>query len=109
MPKLPNHRLLARAFHRVNPTSQARNLSTTPSLSIKNDEKTNVILNSKDTHNVQKDASESGLKERAKGEQSGSSAINERDEKNSNAKAKEEHPEAPGPVLGMNDERGGVC
>lgn len=58
---------------------------------------------------MQKEASESGLKERAKGEQSGSSAINERDERDSGGKTKEEFPEAPaGPVLGMNDERGGV-
>lgn len=33
----------------------------------------------------------------------GSSAISQKDEKNDNQKAKEDHPEAPGPVIGMND------
>jgi len=36
----------------------------------------------------------------------GSQAISQKDERQSNKRAKEEHPEAPGPVLGMNDERG---
>ena len=34
--------------------------------------------------------------------QEGSSAISERDERNSTQKAREEHPEAPGPIIGMN-------
>ena len=32
----------------------------------------------------------------------GSDAISQKDERNANQKAKEEHPEAPGPVIGMN-------
>lgn len=59
-----------------------------------------------DSHNVQKDAAEEGKAERASG--TGSAAASERDSDNKNQKAKNDHPEAPGPVLGMNDERGGV-
>ena len=36
-----------------------------------------------------------------------SQAATQKDEKNSGQRAKEEHPEAPEPVIGMNDERGG--
>lgn len=58
---------------------------------------------------MQKDASESGFRERAKGEESGEAAVSEKGGKGATEKTKEEHPEAPkGPVLGMNDERGGV-
>lgn len=52
-------------------------------------------------------ASQSGMKQHDKG-QEGSQGISRKDEGGFNKKAKEEHPEAPGPVLGMNDERGGV-
>lgn len=34
--------------------------------------------------------------------QGGSNAISQKDERNSNQKAKDDHPEAPGPVIGMN-------
>ena len=37
-----------------------------------------------------------------------SQATTEKDKGNQNAQAKKDHPEAPGPVIGMNDERGGV-
>lgn len=37
-----------------------------------------------------------------------SGAASETDARDDNKRAKEEHPEAPGPVIGMNDERGGV-
>lgn len=36
----------------------------------------------------------------------GSDAISRRDEKKSNKRAKEDHPAAPEPVIGMNSERG---
>jgi hypothetical protein len=52
-------------------------------------------------------ASQSGMKQHEKGEE-GSQGLSRKDEGNFNKKAKEENPEAPGPVLGMNDERGGV-
>jgi len=64
------------------------------------------VTENNDSHNVQKDASKSGQQERAKGG-SNSQAMSEADHGNQNAKAKKDHPEAPGPVLGMNDERGG--
>ena len=37
-----------------------------------------------------------------------SSATSEKDTGNNNERAQKDHPEAPGPVIGMNDERGGV-
>ncbi|KAL9045828.1 MAG: hypothetical protein Q9214_001200 [Letrouitia sp. 1 TL-2023] len=57
---------------------------------------------------IQSSASKSGKKERA-GESRyvGSGATNEKDIGNQNEQAKKDYPEAPGPVLGMNDERGG--
>jgi hypothetical protein len=55
----------------------------------------------------QSDAAHSSMKQRDKGEE-GSQGVSQNDERNSNKRAKEENPEAPGPVLGMNDERGGV-
>lgn len=60
-----------------------------------------------DELNVHSKASKSGKQERAGGSEQNSST-NEKDYGNQNKKAKEENPEAPGPVLGMNDERGGV-
>jgi hypothetical protein len=38
----------------------------------------------------------------------GSQAISRRDESQGNKKAKQDHPEAPEPVIGMNEERGSV-
>ena len=63
--------------------------------------------NRKDELDVQSSAAESGKRERASGSEQ-SSATNEKDHGNQNEKAKKDHPEAPGPVLGMNDERGSV-
>lgn len=57
--------------------------------------------------NVHSETSKSGKQEPA-GSTEQSSATDEKDYGNQNKKAKEENPEAPGPVLGMNDERGGV-
>lgn len=54
---------------------------------------------------MQSKASGQARREKAGGD-SGSSAINESDETNSNARAKKDT-KAPGPVIGMNDERGG--
>lgn len=68
------------------------------------------VTNSKDDLNVHSSASGSGKQERASGSEhsSSSAAISEKDHGDQNAKAKKDHPEAPGPVIGMNDERGGV-
>lgn len=58
---------------------------------------------------MQSSASKSGARARAQeDEHSGSGATSEKDPGNQNEKAKRDHPEAPGPVIGMNDERGGV-
>ena len=58
----------------------------------------------KDRLDIQSDASQSGMKEHQTGE-SGSQALNRRDDGQYNKKAEEDHPEAPQPVIGMNDER----
>lgn len=65
------------------------------------------VTETQDELNVHSKASKSGKQERT-GSSEQSSAANEKDYGNQNKKAKEENPEAPGPVLGMNDERGGV-
>ena len=64
--------------------------------------------NADDRLDVQSDASRSGKADRSSGEGL-SQATNQEDARKSNARAKEERPEAPdGPVIGMNDERGSV-
>ncbi|KIX05436.1 uncharacterized protein Z518_06308 [Rhinocladiella mackenziei CBS 650.93] len=63
-----------------------------------------------DAHDVQAEASRHGMaeynKHHTEEERSGSDAISRKDEKQSNRRAKEENPEAPEPVIGMNEERG---
>lgn len=66
------------------------------------------VTNRKDGLDIQSDASKSGEQERAGDGSVQSSAASEKDHGDQNKKAKEDHPEAPGPVIGMNDERGGV-
>ncbi|OQV10123.1 hypothetical protein CLAIMM_14166 [Cladophialophora immunda] len=56
-------------------------------------------------HDVQAETSQQGMRDHEELKE-GSDAISRRDERASNKKAKEEHPEAPEPVIGMNDERG---
>lgn len=65
------------------------------------------LVNNKDDLNVHSSAAKSGEKDRA-GSSVQSSAATEKDPGNQNEKAEKDHPEAPGPVIGMNDERGGV-
>ena len=55
--------------------------------------------------NVHASASQQGKAERASGSTS-SQATSQRDVRDNNKRAKEEHPEAPEPVIGMNEERG---
>lgn len=76
----------------------------------------------RDRNDVQGEASQEGmkqfeqekLKDSDKGKvNSGSDSkagqgVSRKDEKDSNKRAQEEFPEAPGPVIGMNEERGGV-
>lgn len=65
-------------------------------------------VNRTDQLDVQADSSQESMKQREKGEE-GSQGISQKDERNNNQRAKEEHPEAPGPVLGMNDEVSICC
>ncbi|KAF2102559.1 hypothetical protein NA57DRAFT_71548 [Rhizodiscina lignyota] len=53
---------------------------------------------------VQSDSSAEAKASRTRGE--GGSATTQSDERNSTAKAKKDHPEAPDVVIGMQDERG---
>ena len=53
-------------------------------------------------------ASQSGKRERVGDNENESQATTEKDSGNQNQQAQKDHPEAPGPVIGMNDERGQV-
>ena len=64
--------------------------------------------NRDDNQNIQVDASQSGKADRAAGDQGNSQATSQQDKGDQNKQAKKDHPEAPSPVIGMNDERGGV-
>ena len=66
------------------------------------------LSNRKDELDVQSGASQSGKRERATDNENASQGTTEKDSGNQNEQAKKDHPEAPGPVIGMNDERGGV-
>ncbi|KAI9861828.1 MAG: hypothetical protein M1824_001939 [Vezdaea acicularis] len=59
-----------------------------------------------DDLNAQHAASKTAMQEKEKGDEL-SQATSQSDHRSSNARAKEESPKAPGPVIGMNDERGG--
>lgn len=67
-----------------------------------------------DEHTVKRDGldvqSEQSHKAMKKHEslEGGSQAISRQDEGDNNKRAKQDHPEAPDPVIGMNDERGKV-
>jgi len=63
------------------------------------------IAETDDNHNVQVDGAKGGAMDRASAD--GSSAATEKDPGKNNEKAKTDHPKAPEPVIGMNDERGG--
>ena len=110
---LPNHRLLARTFHRIrnpnyisSPISPARRLSVS-SINRKWEGRKaeEHIAREEDSHNVHIDAAKDGKSERASGQ--GSIATSEKG-KDANEKAEKDNKEAPKPVIGMNDERGGV-
>ena len=66
------------------------------------------VSNRKDELDVQSGASQSGKRERVGGNENESQGTTEKDSGNQNEQAKKDHPEAPGPVIGMNDERGQV-
>ena len=66
------------------------------------------ITNQDDNLNIQSSASKAGKSDRTAGGEGKSGATTQEDKGNQNEQAKKDHPEAPGPVIGMNDERGGV-
>ncbi|KAI4126380.1 MAG: hypothetical protein LQ338_003776 [Usnochroma carphineum] len=110
-------RLSHRLSRRLHSLSTTRSLSTTPFLA--NSPKDNSggwtgrqpaehTINRTDELDVHSGSSKSGHRQRAtEDEHEGSSAASQKDPGNQNEKAKRDHPEAPGPVIGMNDERGG--
>ncbi|KAI5273916.1 hypothetical protein E4T47_02886 [Aureobasidium subglaciale] len=61
--------------------------------------------NKKDRLDVQSDNAAKGQESKSRGE--GGTATQRKDTNNSTAKAKQENPEAPDVVIGMQDERGG--
>ena len=66
------------------------------------------VSNRKDELDVQSGASQSGKRERSMNNEEASQGTSEKDSGNQNQQAQKDHPEAPGPVIGMNDERGQV-
>ena len=64
--------------------------------------------NRDDSLNIHSSASNAGQADRAKGDGGQSGATSQQDKGNQNEQAEKDHPEAPKPVIGMNDERGGV-
>lgn len=106
---LPNHKLLAKALYRAHPkqANATRGMRTsTPRAAYEGRQpEEHAARSTSDSHHVQKDAVEEGKKDRAAG--GSSDATSGKDQNDQNAKAKKDHPEAPGPVIGMNDERGG--
>lgn len=105
---LPNARLLARAFHRAPASTNVRCLSSTASARKWEGRKAEENTTREgDHHNIQQDESKTAKNMKASGDES-SGAISGKDTKNDGAKAKENAPKQPGPIIGMNDERGGV-
>ncbi|KAI9848769.1 MAG: hypothetical protein M1830_007271 [Pleopsidium flavum] len=66
----------------------------------------NHVTNSKDELDIQSGASKSGKRDRTEDNEQ-SAAASERDSRKDGERAKKDMPEAPGPIIGMNDERGG--
>ena len=101
--------LKRKAPHHLRTLTQSRNFAATAVLGADWDgrQPQDHVTNSDNVLDIQSSASKSGKQQRAEGSHP-SSAATEKDVGNDNAQAKKDHPEAPGPVIGMNDERGGV-
>ncbi|PQE25618.1 hypothetical protein CJF30_00000333 [Rutstroemia sp. NJR-2017a BBW] len=105
LPRLPQRTILptARAFSNT-PLHQTSNWKGSPTK--------DHVTEDGDKYNVEHDGSKLGREERAEGGTgegtSNATSIAEKDGLNSRSKAKKEHPKAPGPIIGMEDERGGV-
>lgn len=104
-PLLPPFRALARPQSRLLSTTPARRSTDTNKWDGRHGDE--HVLNRDDELDIQSGASKSGKRERVE-EDHPSSATTEKDTGNNNEQAKKDHPEAPGPVIGMNSERGGV-
>jgi len=63
------------------------------------------VVNKTDGNDVHSEASQDAMQQKKDGKE-GTQAISQKDERNSNKRAEEDHSEAPKPVIGMNDERG---
>ena len=99
------------APHLLRTLTRSRNFSAATVLSATKDwhgrQPRDHVTNSDNALDVQSSAAKAGKQQRAE-ESHPTSAATEKDQGNNNERAKKDHPEAPGPVIGMNDERGGV-
>ncbi|KAL9618729.1 MAG: hypothetical protein Q9160_006608 [Pyrenula sp. 1 TL-2023] len=64
------------------------------------------VVNRTDAKDVQSESSQQALKDKEQGNTEHSHGLGQHGGAESSKKAKEEHPKAPEPVIGMNDERG---
>ncbi|KAI9803075.1 MAG: hypothetical protein M1833_001145 [Piccolia ochrophora] len=94
----------ARLLQLPTTTTTSRTLTTTTVRLQGRDPKEHVTNQDHDL-DIHSAASNSGQRDRHGGEQSG--AASEKDKGAHNERAEKDHPEAPKPVIGMNDERGG--
>ena len=99
---------LARSFLRSQASSRRAFSQTSQTLQTEGQKPKDHVTDKPHELDVQSAASKSGKRDRLADTDGPSQATSERDQGSNNERAKKDHPEAPGPVLGMNDERGGV-
>ena len=108
---MPFARTKRNAPHLLRSITQSRNFAAATVLSATKDwdgrQPQDHVTNSDNELDIQSSASKSGKQQRAENSHP-TSAATEKDTGNNNEQAKKDHPEAPGPVIGMNDERGAV-
>lgn len=112
---LPNAHLLAKAFHRsaLTASTLTRRLSGSPPRAHKEAKAKGIGSTGKDhatrgaTHNPEVDATKAGMAARERA-QLLDDATSERDTHRAKEKGERDYPEAPRPVLGLNDERASV-
>lgn len=112
---LPNAHLLAKAFHRPRTLTLTRHLSASPPRSRTHKDGTTkgIGSTSKDhttreaKYNPEADATKAGMEARERS-QLLDDATSERDTHRSKEKGEKMYPEAPRPVIGLNDERAPV-
>lgn len=91
-------RALARRTYTTSPAFLKGSQNSTPGWEGRHGD--DHVLN-RDNLDRQGEPSNQARADKAAGKE-GSNAISQKDERNSNQKAKDDHPEAPGPVIGMN-------